>query len=257
MKTSGPCPSDFTLERLLLEELPESAGVASHVDACATCRSKIAAKRQHNDEFFRSAGARKVRDALSGAEVTRRPGVLANARPAGEHLFAERGRSSTTRRGAVAALAIVAIIALGIGIRRFVLPPPIAAIVNEEQVVLGVQREWMEAIRDKDAPALDRILADDYTYTDARGNVSTKADSLRQARTTRDRMKAFYTTDERARVYGDLAVITGHLRVEGEFGGAPYDDEVRFTDILARIDGKWRAVAAHASKPSEHHAAPP
>jgi len=26
---------------------------------------------------------------------------------------------------------------------------------------------------------------------------------------------------------------------------------VRFTDILARIDGQWRAVAAHASKSSE------
>ena len=120
---------------------------------------------------------------------------------------------------------------------------------NEEEVVLRVQREWMEAVRDKDAAALDRILADDYTYTDARGTVSTKADSLHQARSTGSRMKAFQTSETKARVHGDIAVITGRLRMEGETGGEPYEAEVRFTDILARIDGRWRAVAAHASNP--------
>jgi ketosteroid isomerase-like protein len=108
----------------------------------------------------------------------------------------------------------------------------------------------MEAVRDKDAAALERILADDYTYTDSRGGVSNKADSLRQARTGSGRMKAFHTSDAKARVYGDTAVITGRVRVEGVAGGGkPYDAEVRFTDILARIDGQWRAVAAHVSEP--------
>jgi ketosteroid isomerase-like protein len=70
-------------------------------------------------------------------------------------------------------------------------------------------------------------------------------------------MKAFYTSDEKARVYGDVAIITGRLRVEGIASGQPYDAEVRFTDILARIDGQWRAVAAHASKPLERRTPSP
>ena len=65
-------------------------------------------------------------------------------------------------------------------------------------------------------------------------------------------MKAFHTLDEKARVHGDVAVVTGRLRVEGvAAGGQAYDAEVLFTDILARIDGQWRAVAAHASKAKE------
>jgi ketosteroid isomerase-like protein len=91
-------------------------------------------------------------------------------------------------------------------------------------------------------------LADDYVYTDSSGRVTNKADSLRQARSTTGRMKAFQTSDEKTLIYGDMAIITGRLRVEGVAGGEPYDTEVRFTDILARIDGQWRAVAAHASK---------
>jgi ketosteroid isomerase-like protein len=61
-------------------------------------------------------------------------------------------------------------------------------------------------------------------------------------------VKAFHTSDAKARIYGDTAIITGHLRVEGVAGGKPYDAEVRFTDILARIDGRWRAVGAHTSE---------
>jgi ketosteroid isomerase-like protein len=121
---------------------------------------------------------------------------------------------------------------------------------GEEEVVLRVQREWMEAVRDKNVTALDRILADDYTYTDSRGRVSNKAENLQQARTGIGRMKAFHTSDAKARVYGDVAVVTGRLHVEGIAGGESYDAEVRFTDILARIDGQWRAVAAHASAPT-------
>jgi ketosteroid isomerase-like protein len=109
----------------------------------------------------------------------------------------------------------------------------------------------MEAVRDKDVAALDHILADDYTYTDSRGRVSTKADSLRQARATGGRMKAFHTSEAKALVHGDVAVVTGRVRIEGESAGEPYDAEVRFSDVLARIDGRWRAIAAHASQSND------
>jgi ketosteroid isomerase-like protein len=163
------------------------------------------------------------------------------------------------RRGIVAALALAALLASIIGVMRGFAPSRVesartSSSSNDERVVLQVQREWMEAIRDKDVAALDRILADDYTFTDSRGGVTGKAESLRQARSSGDRMKAFQTMDAKAQVHGDTAVITGRLRVEGEAEGKPYEAEVRFTDILARIDGRWRAVAAHASRAGERRA---
>lgn len=237
MKNSAACPSDLALERFLLEELPETrTDLADHIDACAACSEKVVAKRSDNVAFERSPGAARVR-ALVAAEVG---------------TTAERRRPAVSGRprfvAAFAALALAAAMAISFAVRHRRVPSsvPIAA-ASDEQAVLRVQREWMEAIRDKDAAALNRILADDYTYTDSRGRVTTKADSLRQAGATRSYMKSFQTFDEKARIYGDTAIITGRLRVEGVAGGEPYDAEVRFTDILARIDGQWRAVAAHAS----------
>ena len=247
MRTAAACPSNFALERLLLAELPpEAAEVAAHVEGCPICRAKIEAKKADGDEFMRSAGADALRRALT-ARSPRDAGVASSEPP---HVVV---RSPIRRRSAFALLAVAAAIAVSFAVSHRRTPPAertsAAAATEDEASVLRVQREWMEAIRDKDATALDRILADDYTYTDSRGRVSNKADSLRQARSVGGRMTSFQTSDEKAHIFGDTAVVTGRLRVEGVSGGEPYDAEVRFTDILARIEGEWRAVAAHASKP--------
>jgi ketosteroid isomerase-like protein len=235
MRSIAPCPSDWALEQYVLEELAQgAAAVADHVSGCRACRDRVAEKQADSADFMRSAGADEVRRRLSSAPA-------ATALP--------RGRRS--RRSIFAGLALAAALAASLAVWPRDAPPAATAhSATDVDVVLRVQREWMEAIRDKDVAALDRILADDYTYTDSRGRVSGKADSLRQARAAGGRMKAFHTAETKAQVHGDLAVVTGRLRIEGESGGETYDTEVRFTDILARIDGQWRAVAAHASTPS-------
>ena len=244
MRGAMPCPSDLALEQYLLGELPPSQShVGDHVATCATCRTKLADKDADSAAFASSPGAAAIKAALAPPA----PMLPASAPPAVAR--------DAPRRRIVAALVFAAAIALAFVVA---LRPPAsvtasrASDADEKEAVMRVQREWMEAIRDKNAAALDRILADDYTYTDSSGTVSNKADSLRQARTSRGRMTTYQTSDEKAQIYGDLAVVTGRLRVEGVAGsGQTYDAEVRFTDILARIDGQWRAVAAHASKSSE------
>jgi ketosteroid isomerase-like protein len=234
MKSTVPCPSDLALEQYVLGELgPSHPQVADHVATCPICRAKAADKAAHNVTFKSSPGAEAIRSALS---------VRGQAMPA----------PAARRHRIVAALGFAAVLALAFLLTLRPRSPVMSSQASyDEEVVLRVQREWMEAVRDKDVAALDRILADDYTYTDSRGRVSNKADNLRQARAVGGRMKAFHTSDAKARVYGDLAIVTGRMRIEGVASGQPYDAEVRFTDILARIDGRWRAVAAHASKPSD------
>ncbi|HMI87037.1 MAG TPA: nuclear transport factor 2 family protein [Polyangiaceae bacterium] len=234
MRTTAACPSDFALERFLLGESPRGAfDVADHIGGCDDCREKVAAKRADDAVFLHSPGAADVRRRLSFPERSDR---------------ARRDRPLLVRRSGFAAIAVVAAIAAGFALWRAPSAPrSTVGAEDDEQVVLRVQREWMEAIRDKDVAALDRILADDYTFTDSRGRVSHKEDSLRQARATGSRMKAFHTSERKAQIHGDVAVITGRVRTEGETGGTPYDAEAQFTDVLARIDGQWRAIAAHAS----------
>jgi len=250
MRTTVPCPSNLALEQYLLGELsPSQSHVGDHVATCEICHAKLADKAADSAVFASSPGAVEIKTALSSPAFALPRAPM----PASTPLV---GARDVQRRRIVAALGFAAVIALAFVLT---LRPPAsvtsasrAGDVDEKEAVMRVQREWMEAIRDKNAAALDRILGDDYTYTDSRGAVTNKADSLREARTSRGRMTAYHTSDEKVHIYGDLAIVTGRLRVEGVAGGGQaYDAEVRFTDILARIDGQWRAVAAHASRPSE------
>jgi ketosteroid isomerase-like protein len=277
MNSTGPCPSDLAIEQYLLAELgPSRVQVGDHITTCGICRTKVADKTAHNAAFATSPGAEKIRNAIFVREQLlpalpppgrALPATLSGSLPPGRALplsTALAPSPNPRRLHIVAALGFAAALALAFGLTLrppssvtsspAIRPTPTsfaAQPTHDEEVVLRVQREWMEAVRDKDVAALDRILADDYTYTDARGRVSNKADNLQQARAGGGRMNAFHTSDAKARVYGDLAIVTGRLRVEGVASGRTYDSEVRFTDILARIDGRWRAVAAHASKPTD------
>ena len=272
MRATMPCPSDLALEQYVLGELrPSQSHVGDHVATCATCRSKLAEKAADSVAFASLPGAAEIKSTLSSRVFTLPAPTASTREPLAPTIPGPTPPVSApsiealdpSRRRIVAALGFAA--AIAIAFLLTLRPPssitpvtptgPTAApsahpnAVEDETAVMRVQREWMEAIRDKDAAALDRILADDYVYTDSRGGVSNKADSLRDARSGRGRLTAFQTTDEKAHIFGDVAVVTGHLRVEGVAGsGQTYDAEVRFTDILARIDGQWRAVAAHASK---------
>ena len=253
MTSTRPCPSDFALEQFVAGDSPGATVVAEHVDACAACRAKASSKRADNLDFMRSPAAVELRQILAARPAAPSSAARSKSRTPASHDAGSTPKPwSAARRWTFAAVAVAAAMAVSFAIfpRRAPLATNhLSSQANDEVAVLRVQREWMEAIRDKDATTLDRILADDYTYTDSRGRVSNKADSLRQARSSSGRMTSFQTSDEKAHIYGDTAIVTGLLRVQGVASGEPYDAEVRFTDILARMDGQWRAVGAHASKP--------
>ena len=47
-----------------------------------------------------------------------------------------------------------------------------------EQVLMQMERDWTKAGLNKDAAALDRIIADDWTAIDFQGKIETKAQAL-------------------------------------------------------------------------------
>jgi ketosteroid isomerase-like protein len=99
-----------------------------------------------------------------------------------------------------------------------------------------------------DRVAIERIIAPEWTVTGPDGQVSTRADVLREVFETRThRISSLAVDDVRVRVFGDAAVVTGRTRGRGQSGNTPYDVEIRFTDMFVRRDGRWQAVASHAS----------
>jgi hypothetical protein len=112
----------------------------------------------------------------------------------------------------------------------------------------NIQQQLAAAWVADDRAVIERVLAPEWCLTGLDGRISTRADVLRDVFETRThRILAVTVDDVRVRVFGDAAVVTGRTHGRGEFARTPYDVVIRFTDTFVRREGRWQAVASHAS----------
>jgi hypothetical protein len=119
--------------------------------------------------------------------------------------------------------------------------PNAARIAATRTAVAQLERRWVADIADGNRRDLATILADDYRDIDWRGHTRNKTEllaGLHKASTTSTQR----VTDLQIRAWGDAAVATGinHVQSQTRY----WTVEVSFTDVFARIDGRWRAVSS-------------
>jgi hypothetical protein len=119
---------------------------------------------------------------------------------------------------------------------------------GDEATLLGLQqalaRAWMAGNRAE----IERIIAPEWRSTGPDGRTADRASVLAQVLETRvHRIERIEIDDVMARVVGNAAVVTGRTHGVGAFDGAPYDVVIRFTDTFVRREGRWQAIASHAS----------
>ncbi|MCY1076301.1 nuclear transport factor 2 family protein [Archangium lansingense] len=118
----------------------------------------------------------------------------------------------------------------------------------EEKAVLQAMVEWCAAAQKSDAAALERILLDDYTLTNSKGQISTKADDIAEAKKVDPQYELLENRDMKVRIHGNTAVVTGRTVVKGLSGGKAFSANFQFTDTLIKVQGKWRPLASHVSR---------
>jgi hypothetical protein len=106
----------------------------------------------------------------------------------------------------------------------------------------------MEAWRLKDQKTCERILADDFLLTSARGSLMTKAEWLEGARST-FACDEFVWEELLVRSYGSVAVVNGRARQKASVGGQDWSGVFLLTDVWVLTDGEWRVVARHGTGP--------
>ena len=118
-----------------------------------------------------------------------------------------------------------------------------------EQQVLKMGKEYGEMIRRGDAAAIERILADDYLYTDEKGKVKNKAEDLATYKNREYKIESVENSDQKVRVIGNNAAIeTANFRVKGTGkDGKPFDDTYRYTTTWVWRGGRWQVAADHTS----------
>lgn len=115
------------------------------------------------------------------------------------------------------------------------------AATSAESQLLTLEQTWMKAAQKRDLPTLKRILSDKYIDISYKGIIRTRADAL-SAPNIKMKRYTQRLDNEKVRIFGDAAVITGlgtletvdHHRIA----------QWRFTDIFVKQGGIWRAVSS-------------
>ena len=119
---------------------------------------------------------------------------------------------------------------------------------EDEKAVLQLEQAWCEAFRTNDVEAIARIEDEGYTLTNSRAELSTRMDDIVEAKEHAIEYSKFYNHEQSVRLYDDTAIVTGITSLEGVSGDKPFKLDVRFTDILVRRNGEWKAVAGHVTR---------
>jgi ketosteroid isomerase-like protein len=117
-----------------------------------------------------------------------------------------------------------------------------------EQVLIQIEHEWSQADIEKDATALNRILAEDWIGIDFEGTVLTKAQALRGIRSDSASLESTVLRDMKVRVYGNTAIVTGTDTEKGEYHGQDSSGKYLWTDVFVRRNGRWQAVSSQSTK---------
>lgn len=111
------------------------------------------------------------------------------------------------------------------------LPAAAFATSSDEQTILDLERQVSAASAANDIAALERIVADDYLGIEAIGKIETKAQWFDGVKSGALIAVAEEPSQLKVRLYGDVAIVIGHLSVRDVRNGKPGHHEIVFTDI--------------------------
>jgi hypothetical protein len=120
-----------------------------------------------------------------------------------------------------------------------------AATEDTTKVITGFENKWVAAIVTKDTGTIDRLLADDFSGT-TDDQIYSKADAIEDVKSGTH--ESLQLDNIKVRLFGDTAVVTMSQNEKSRHGNADFSGHYLFTDVWARKNGQWFAVASHGSR---------
>jgi ketosteroid isomerase-like protein len=114
---------------------------------------------------------------------------------------------------------------------------------DETTELLGLEARRCDAMIAADIDSLETLLSDRLTWTHSSARQDTKASFLAGLRAGGTRYLAMKRLDERVRVHGDVAVVTGLVEMRASIKGEVKELRNCYTNVWEKADGRWRMVA--------------
>jgi ketosteroid isomerase-like protein len=112
--------------------------------------------------------------------------------------------------------------------------------------ILALEKVWNHALEEKNARALDMLLASTFVSVDIDGSTQSKTEFLASIRDPDYQPSQVVTEQSTVQVHGDVAVVVGVYHVKGTEKRKAYLRRSRFVDTWAKVDGTWQCLASSA-----------
>lgn len=90
-------------------------------------------------------------------------------------------------------------------------------------------------------------LADEYVLINATGQKRTKREVIRELAMPGLKIEPYDPLEVHVRVYGDAAVVTGHVLQKFTLGRIAYTNDRLYTNVYVRRKSRWLLVSGHTS----------
>jgi ketosteroid isomerase-like protein len=119
-----------------------------------------------------------------------------------------------------------------------------------KEAMLKTDERFNQAVLAKDGLTLDQILADKLSWV-ARGDRLNKKQVIADIQTQNLHFKSLSHDDLDVKMFGDLAVVTGHSTSVLEYKGQLFTTPRLFTTVYLKLDGRWQMIAHQVSNVGE------
>jgi|WetSurSiteA1Bulk_404760.scaffolds.fasta_scaffold47592_2 hypothetical protein len=119
---------------------------------------------------------------------------------------------------------------------------------SAEQELIQLENDWSDAAIKKDVAVLDRILADEATFTGSEGNLSTKAEMVADLKSGTSTVSSLVVDKIKARVWGDTGMVWGRTTEKSQYKGKDSSGQYQWTDTWIKLSGRWQCIGGQTVK---------
>ena len=118
---------------------------------------------------------------------------------------------------------------------------------EDEQALFQLERDWAAASLKKETAAVDKFLANEFV-SNFDGRTQNKKQLLAEMKANPAKIESAANSEMKAMVFGDTAVVHGLYVEKSTTGGKDTSQQVRYTEVYVKRDGRWQCVTQYLTK---------
>lgn len=116
-----------------------------------------------------------------------------------------------------------------------------------KEEILAKEEELRQAMIKADISRLEKLIHDKLIFHIPGGMIVSKEMDLENYRSRKMRVYKLIILTQKVEVYGDAAVVSVEVEMEGNFDAHDFEGRFRFLRVWKQEEGNWKVVAGASS----------